>query len=169
MERTDYIEAVDAYANTVYRVAYSYCRNESDAQDIAQNVFLKLFQSDMGFHDTEHMRRWLIRVTVNESKNLCTSFWKKNIIPLENSDFDQVSVEQFPYKESSDLYHAVMKLPHKYRVVIHLYYYEDYSVREIANILKRKETTIQTQLMRARKKLKAMLKEEWDDEKSNGQ
>lgn len=164
MDREDYIAAVDGYANTVYRIAYSYVKHSDDAQDIAQNVFLKLFQSNTEFQDQEHMRRWLIRVAVNESKNLCTSFWKKRIVPLEDSDFNKTSEYEFPYQESSDLYDAVMTLPHKYRIVIHLYYYEDYTVQEIANILHRKVTTIQTQLMRARKQLKTILKEEWNDE-----
>lgn len=164
MDRKDYITAVEQYANDVYRIAYSYCKRSFDAQDITQNVFLKLFQSNTEFQDQEHIRKWLIRVAVNESKNLCTSFWKKRIVPLEESDGDEACEYSFPYQESSDLYDAVMLLPYKYRIVIHLYYYEDYSIQEIAGILNRKETTIQTQLMRARKKLKTMLKENWNDE-----
>ena len=70
----------------------------------------------------------------------------------------------FSYPEQSDLYDAVQKLPIKYRSVVHLYYYEDYSIKEIADILKLRETTVQTQLMRARKKLKEILKEDWQDE-----
>lgn len=164
VDRKDYIAAVDQYANAVYRIAYSYCKHSCDAQDITQNVFLKLFQSNTEFQDQEHMRKWLIRVAANESKNLCTSFWKKRIVPLEDSDCDKVSEYTFPYQESSDLYDAVMSLPYKYRIVVHLYYYEDYSIQEIAGMLHRKETTIQTQLMRARKRLKTILKENWNDE-----
>ncbi|MDE6853325.1 MAG: sigma-70 family RNA polymerase sigma factor [Lachnospiraceae bacterium] len=164
MDKKDYITTVDQYANTVYRIAYSYCKHPCDAQDIAQNVFLKLLQSDTEFQDQEHIRKWLIRVAANESKNLCTSFWKKRIVPLEDSDCERSSEYSFPCQESSDLHDAVMALPYKYRIVVHLYYYEDYSIQEIAGILHRKETTIQTQLMRARKKLKTMLKENWNDE-----
>lgn len=164
MDRQDYIAAVDRYANTIYRIAYSYCRHSCDAQDITQDVFLKLFQSNTEFQDQEHMRRWLIRIAVNESKNLCTSFWKKRIVPFEDSDCDKACEYSFPNQESSDLYDAVMRLSEKYRIVIHLYYYEDYSIQEIAEILNRKETTVQTQLMRARRRLKIMLKENWNDE-----
>ncbi len=70
----------------------------------------------------------------------------------------------FPRPEYSDLYDAVLSLPGKYKIVVHLYYYEDYSVKEIAEILSLKETTVQTQLMRARKQLKIKLKEVWQDE-----
>ncbi len=167
MENQDYIAAVDEYANMVYRIAYSYCKHPCDAQDITQNVFLKLLQSNTEFQDREHMRKWLIRVAANESKNLCTSFWKKRIVPLEDSESSMVSEGAFSHQEESDLYDAVMTLPPKYRIVIHLYYYEDYSIQEISEILKRKETTIQTQLMRARKKLGTMLKEDWSDEETN--
>lgn len=162
MDRLEYIRVVDAYANTVYRIAYSYCKNKSDAEDIVQNVFLKLLQSDVKFQDEEHIRKWLIRVAANETKNLCKSFWKKRMVPLENSNV--TPQYQFNSKENSDLYDTVMELPYKYRIVVHLYYYEDYSVKEIAEILNIKETTVQTQLMRARKKLKVKLKEVWQNE-----
>lgn len=162
MDRLEYIRIVDTYANTAYRIAYSYCKNKSDAEDVVQNVFLKLLQSDVQFQDEEHIRKWLIKVTANHTKNLCKSFWKKKIIPLE--DFDVTPQYQFKTKETSELYGAVMELPYKYRIVVHLYYYEDYSVKEIAKILNIKETTVQTQLMRARKKLKIKLKEVWQNE-----
>ena len=162
VEQNQYIKIVSEYGNTIFRIAFSYCKNKGDAEDIVQNVFLKLLQSKQEFQDETHMKKWLIRVAVNESKNLCTSFWKKRIFPLD--DFDQDQSYQFPSQECSDLYFAVMKLPEKYRLVIHLYYYEDYSVREISEILQRKEATIQTQLMRARAKLKTYLKEDWNNE-----
>ncbi len=162
MEQSVYIRAVDTCANTLYRIARTYCRHHADAEDVVQTAFMKLYETDTIFQDDEHMKKWLIRVTANEAKNLCTSFWKRNVVPLESSGTDQPY--DFPSPENSDLYDAVMKLPNKYKMVIHLYYYEDYSVKEIAEILQRKETTIQTQLMRARKQLKIKLKEAWQDE-----
>lgn len=162
MEQTRYIKAVDTYGNTIYRIARNYCRCVADAEDIVQDVFLKLFQTKQEFRNEEHIKHWLIRVTVNESKNLCHSFWKKHMVPLENSQ--TIQPFDFPSPESSDLYDAVMELPHKYRIVMYLYYYEDYSVREISKILQLRETTVQTQLMRGRKQLKQKLKEDWQDE-----
>lgn len=162
MEQSVYIAAVDTYADTLYRIACTYCRHHADAEDIVQTAFMKLYLTDTEFQDEEHIKRWLIRVTANEAKNLCTSFWKKNVTSLESSGM--VQPYDFPCPESSDLYDAVLSLPKKYRIVVHLYYYEDYSVREIAEILQLKETTVQTQLMRARKQLKNKLKEVWQDE-----
>lgn len=162
MEQSCYIRAVDTYGNDMFRIACNYCNCTADAEDIVQNVFLKLYQTKTRFQDEEHMKRWLIRVTVNEAKNLCASFWKKRIVSLENSEVIQPF--DFPCPENSDLYDAVMELPPKYRIVMFLYYYEEYSVKEIAKILHLRETTVQTQLMRGRKQLKSKLKEVWQDE-----
>lgn len=175
MERQQYIGAVEKYGNTVYRVAYQYCGNQSDAEDIVQNVFLKLLQMKKSFADEEYLRRWLIRVAVNEAKNLNMSFWKRQMLPLEwtgNVEFvgqpEDAMAEAYgaegayelPGREHSELYEAVMALAPKYRIVVHLYYYEDYSVKEIAKLLGIRETTIQTRLMRARAKLKEVLENE---------
>jgi len=155
VERQQYIKAVEKYGNTVYRVAYQYCGNRSDAEDIVQNVFWKLLQARKSFEDEEYLRRWLIRVAINEAKNLSMSFWKRRVLPLEESD-SQVTYEM-PADERSNLYEAVMQLSPKYRIVVHLYYFEGYSVKEMAKLLRIRETTIQTRLMRARAKLKEVL------------
>jgi len=162
VKRSVYIKAVDTYAGTLYRIACTYCRQHADAEDIVQTAFMKLYQTETEFQDEEHIKRWLIRVTVNEARNLCSSFWKKNVTSLESSGM--IQPYDFPRPEYSDLYDAVLSLPGKYKIVVHLYYYEDYSVKEIAEILSLKETTVQTQLMRARKQLKIKLKEVWQDE-----
>jgi len=162
MEKNRYILAVETYGNTVYRAAYQYCGNKSDAEDVVQNTFIKLLQSKKEFESEEYLKRWLIRVAINEAKNISMSFWKKRISSLE-----EVCIEksyEFHTDAQSDLYVTVMQLPAKYRIVVHLYYFEDYSTKEISEILKLKETTVQTQLMRARGKLKEMLKEAWKDE-----
>ncbi|MBQ9141834.1 MAG: sigma-70 family RNA polymerase sigma factor [Lachnospiraceae bacterium] len=158
MERQQYIIAVERYGNTVYRVAYQYCGNRSDAEDIVQNVFWKLLQAKKSFEDEEYLRRWLIRVAVNEAKNLSMSFWKRRVLPLEESE-SQAAYEM-PTNEHSILYEAVMQLSPKYRIVVHLYYFEGYSVKEMAKLLRIRETTIQTRLMRARAKLKEVLENE---------
>ena len=158
MDRKKYTDIVEKYANNIYKVALSYCRNKYDAEDILQNVFIKLLQFDGDFDGEEHLRRWLIRVTINSCKDLCKSFWKKRIVSID--ELKQNYSYEFSSNEKSDLYEMVMELPQKYRLVTHLYYYEDYSIKEISEILQVKETTVQTQLMRARAKLQTRLKEE---------
>lgn len=157
MDRINYTEIVERYANNIYRITLSYCKNKYDAEDVLQNVFLKLLQANEEFESEEHLRRWLIRVTVNCCKDFCSSFWKRRIVGIDET-MNNYS-QEFTTNKKSDLYEAVMELPQKYRLVTHLYYYEDYSVKEIAQFLKIKETTVQTQLMRARKKLQTKLKE----------
>ena len=144
------------YKDTVYKIAYTYCKNTADAEDTFQEVFLRYFKNTSKFTNDEHEKAWLIRVTINCCKKLLGSSWFRKTIQLdENISFDE--------KEESEIFYAVMALPQKYRTVVHLYYYEDYSVREIAEIISIKETTVQTQLQRAREMLKSKFKEEYED------
>ncbi len=153
MDNNEYIQSVNEYSDLIYRVALHACGNQTDAEDMVQNVFIKLFQHKKPFASEEHKKSWLIRVTVNECHTLFRSVWKSRVQPMEQIECStQTSME-----EPSDLYDAVMELPAKYRVLIDLYYYEDYSVKEIADILKMNVSTIQTRLMRARKMLKEKL------------
>lgn len=162
MDRTEYIRTVETYANDIYRVAFCYCRNKSDAEDIVQSVFLKLLQTEQEFQDELHKKRWLLRVTANQAKDFCASYWKQKVVSMETA-MSEAGVFMNA-KEPSALYEAVMSLSSKYKPVVHLYYYEDYSVKEIAEILGIQETAVQTRLMRARQKLKKVLKEAWQDE-----
>lgn len=157
VEDTEYDRIVNMYADVVYRVALSYCKNKYDAEDIVQNTFVKMLREDMEFQDDEHIRKWLIRVAVNECKSMWRSFWRKNVSSLDEIEKEPI----FTTQEKSDLFYAVMKLPQKYRIVVHLYYYEEYTIKEIAGILGITETAIQTRLMRARNNLKQQLKEAW--------
>lgn len=154
---------IQQYSDMVYRLAYARTRNKADAEDLFQEVFLKCHKTNQQFSSEEHCKAWLIRTTVNLSKNLLTSAWKKKVVlkeePSRNSGNYSTSLLE---NDRGEVFYAVMKLPEKYRIVIHLYYYEDYSVSEIANILNRKDSTVKTQLFRARELLKQNLKGEYD-------
>lgn len=172
MSEEEYVGYVIQYSDMVLRIAVNYCKELPDAEDMVQDVFLKLFESRSRFADEEHARRWLIRVTVNLCKNHLKSAWRRRTQLVEQEKMESV-FEQAPCGCTAEaggdggedaLFEAVVSLPEKYRSVVHLYYYEDYSVKEIAQILQRKETTIQTRLMRARKMLKQKLKGAWQDE-----
>lgn len=172
MSNEEYVNYVTQYADMVLRIAINYCKQLSDAEDMVQEVFLKLYEAETEFADREHVKRWLIRVTVNHCKNYLASAWRRRTELVEfqkmESVFEQAAGccrEGVPTGgEESTLFGAVVSLPEKYRSVVHLYYYEEYSVREIAQILQKKETTIQSRLMRARKMLKQKLKGAWQDE-----
>ena len=153
----DYEKIVEENINFVYRAAVCYCKSTRDAEDIVQNTFLKLLQSGQEFQDKEHTRKWLVRVAVNECKNMWKSYWNRNVIPLETLEYEKEAVHT---EEQRELLQAVMGLAPKYRIVIHLYYYEGYHVKEIADMLHLSESNVQIRLMRARKKLKEYFKEE---------
>lgn len=142
------------YIDTVYRVALNYLKSPSDADDITQNVFLKLLQEKKPFDSDEHVKHWLIRVTVNECKNLVRSRWWR-----AESIEEYAGQLAFDNQAQSDLFHMVMALPRKYRLPIYLYYYEGYSTQEIGQMLKLPKNTVCTQLKRGRKLLKESLQE----------
>lgn len=146
------------YFNMVYKLALSQTKNVHYAEDVAQNVFLKYLQNSQKLTSSEHEKAWLIRVTINECKSFFTASWFKKTVPL-----DENLQLTFDSEEKSDVYYATMKLPPKYRAVIHLFYYEDMSISEIAQTLKQKDSTIKTQLHRGREMLKEYLKGGYED------
>lgn len=153
-------EAAKKYKDHIYAVAFNYFRNQADADDIVQDVLLKLYRADREFESDDHVRNWLLRVAVNQCKKVSVSSWFRKNMPLETY------AESLRYEtpEKSDLFFAVMNLPKKYRIAVHLFYYEDYSTREIADMLKLKEATVRTRLLRARKLLKERLSDVWNEE-----
>ena len=146
-------EVFDKYCNTVYRLAYARVGNKYDAEDILQTVFLKLCSEKRSFSDSEHLKAWLLTVTVNSSKNLLKSAWMR----LTDSLNDSITA---PKHEVSWVYTEVLSLPVKYRTVIHLHYFEGYSCSEIAAITNTTEATVKTRLKRARERLGKTLKGE---------
>lgn len=141
------------YGDMVYRVALNACKNPADAEDILQTALLKLYQEKRPFEGREHIRRWLIRVAVNEARKLARSAWFRKTLPLE----DYAAALEFQAPEESELFLQVMALPSKYRVPLYLYYYEGYPAKEVAALCGLKESTVQTRLQRARQKLKQTL------------
>jgi len=157
--RTDEIISQDLehYGDMLLRLAYSYMKNIHDAEDAVQDVFVQLLKNIEIFESDDHKKHWLIRVTRNICKNKLKSAWLKK----------QVELTDLPYYDEykdSNVLNQVIKLPLKYREIIHLYYYEGYNTVEISNILDRKEATVRSLLSRGRIMLKKELKEEYDFE-----
>lgn len=130
------------------------------AEDVVQDTFIRYYTLKKEFDSRQHIRAWLIRVTINRAKNVNHTFWRRNKLSLE----DYMETLSFETRESENLFETVMKLPEKYRIVIHLFYYEDYSVNEIADILKISESNVKVRLSRGRRLLREALKEEWKDD-----
>ncbi len=147
---------IDKYFNMIYKLALAETRDVHLAEDVTSDVFLKYMETKKLFESEEHIKAWLLRVTINQSRSVFSSSWFKKTVPLEET----LEAAGIP-EEESEVYLAVMKLPEKYRTVIHLFYYEDFSVSQIAKILNSKESTVKSQLLRARGLLKDALKGEY--------
>lgn len=146
------------YGDMVYRLALVRTRSTADAEDVVQDVFLRCLKSCPSFESAEHQKAWLIKVTVNCSKSLLGSAFRRHSVP-EDAAGELMSEDEHV---DSTVYDAVMKLPEKYRTAIHLYYYEDYSVKDIAAVMRTSESTVKSWLHRARGMLKEELGGEFD-------
>ena len=153
-------ELFEKYQNNPYAVAFNVCKNAEDAEDVVQDTFIQYYSFKKQFDNEQHIRAWLIRVAINKAKNMNRTFWRKNKMSLE----DYMETLTFETPESSELFEAAMSLPEKYRIVVHLFYYEDYSIHEIAGILKLSESNVKVRLSRARSLLREKLQEEWEND-----
>lgn len=145
-----------AHSKSVFAAAYSLLKNREDAEDVVQDCFLRYYSGEKQFESDAHLRSWLLRVAVNRAKDLLRSASRRRNVPFEDAAAEQA----IPSEESRALFRAVGELPEAYRIVIHLHYYEDYPVREIARVLRLPQATVKTRLFRGRELLKKALKEE---------
>ncbi len=157
LDVNDMIQAsLEKYSDMVIRIAFQNLKSRADAEDIAQEVFLKLMISRPDFESDTHEKAWVIRVTVNLCRDFLKSAWFRKRTVLEDS---------IPQKDkNNEVLDAVMRLPVKFRNVIYLHYYEDMSVAQIADILQQKENTVSSWLYRARGQLRESLAGGFDDE-----
>ena len=160
MEQEMFTLAVQQYQDMVFRIALHYFADPDDADDAVQEVFLRLFQRKTGFDSEEHMKHWLMRVTVNHCKDILKSPWRKRRVGMESAE----NLPVFDKPEQMVLFQEVMSLSEKYRTVLYLFYYEELTVKEIASVLKLRQSAVTTRLSRARALLKKRLGEAWNNE-----
>lgn len=144
---------IDQYQDLVYRTALAVVGNTADAEDIMQEVFFKYFRLHPNLENEQHEKAWFLKVTVNAGRSLLRSAWHRKRSTADLSRFPAESRDP----ETSQVLDAVLALPDKYRIVIYLYYYEEYSMREIARLTEQTETAVAQQLSRGRKKLQKQL------------
>lgn len=151
-------QLLEKYGDMVMRIAYTYLKNKADAEDIVQDVFVKIMTHPPAFKDENHQKAWLFRVTKNQCLNALNKR-KRNIYSLDKvtppAAYDEYTAE-------SAVLTAVQSLPEKYRIVVYMYYYEGYATEEIARLLAKNHATVRSLLRRARAQLKDLLKEEYD-------
>ena len=151
---TEFREFYDRQVKRVYRLAMVMMGNISDVEDVTQTVFLKAWEKKPDFRDADHEIAWILTTTRNQCKDIHKSFYRRKRADLENAPEPQVTLET---QMDSEIWEALQSLAEKYRMVLYLYYYEGYSVRELSVILRRRESTLQTQLATGRKQMKSLL------------
>lgn len=150
-------EIYDRQKERVYRLALLYLKNVADAEDAVSAIFLKVMTKNITFHDQDHETAWFITATKNYCRDLLKASWRKKV------DLGVLPERVAEEPQSAELLSLVMDLPPKYREVLYLHYYEGYSLRELSVMLKQKESTLQSRLAAARKRLKAVLEREADE------
>lgn len=143
-------QIVDEYSDMVTRICIVKLKNYTNAQDCYQNVFVKLYKKNPCFENREHLKRWLIKVTVRECINFSRQFWYKKVVCV-----DEIIARA--NEEEKGVMEEVLNLPDKYRDVVYLHYYEGYKISELSAMLNRKEGTIKAQLSRGRDLLRNVL------------
>ena len=145
--------AIELYADMIKKICMLHLKNHADTEDIFQTVFLKYMTASPVFENQEHEKAWLIRVTINQCKDVLKSFFRRNAVSLD----DLLPMAAKQESQDTQTLEAVLSLPQKYRNVIYLHYYEGYAATEIADIMHKPVNTVYTMLARARKLLKEKL------------
>lgn len=152
-------KAIGLYADTVRRLCMIHLKNYADSEDIFQNVFLKYALNSAVFDSQEHEKAWFIRVTINACKDFLKSFMRRRTVPLD----ELVAIPASMPQDNRYVLDAVLSLPQKYKDVIYLHYFEDYTAPQISRILGKNVNTIYTLLARARDMLKERLGDDGDE------
>ena len=146
---------VNLYADMILRISWQYLKQTCDAEDICQTVFLKYLSSSPVFDSMEHEKAWIIRTTINACKDHLKSAWFRRTAALD--DAAQIAAPEVP---DTWLLDAMKELPEKYRISLYLYYYEEYSAREIADVMGVSESAVGQYLTRGRRKLRTIITDE---------
>ncbi len=156
-------EVFEQYNDMVFRLALSHVKTRTDALDICHDVFMRYIKRNMTFESEEHRKKWFVKVTVNCCKSFFhTSWYRRHVLAEEHNEISESPFDSMDIR--TDIHEALNKIPRKYRTVIHLFYFEQLSCNEISNLLDIKESTIKSQLSRARGMLKELLKGEYFNE-----
>lgn len=153
-------EVLSRYSGMVYRLAYARTMNRCDAEDVTQEVFMKYIKHQHELVEEEYRKAWLIRVTINAAKSLLASSWNRRRVSMDEVEGVLEGSRGIEQDFDDSLLLEIKKLPEKYRIIVHLFYFEDLSVKDISALLGMKESTVKSHLFRAREKLKKNLREE---------
>lgn len=148
-------EIMEKYGDMVYRICLTITGNAEDAKDSFQETFLRLVRNQNKIKSEEHLKAWLIRVATNCSRTTASSLWNRTTQGIQEGDIEEKTCQL----EQGEMLCELQKLPSKYAVVLYLFYYEEYSIKEIGQLLNKRENSIKTLLQRGRRLLKKKLEE----------
>ena len=158
-------ELIYTYSDYLYRIAYSYVKDEQAAEEVVQDVFFKFYKTSSRFENKAHIKTYLTRMIINRCYDYLRSWkHKKNtIFEVIHQKIKGVDLETIEQEEETFIWQSILLLPVKYRETIILYYYEELSIKEIAELLQTPESTIKSRLQRGRLQLKSSLQDtEWE-------
>ena len=163
-----YEEVIEKYSDYITRMCVVWTQNEEAAKDCFQNTFIKLYKCSKTFNDSEHLKAWLLRVARNECNDYHKSFWNKNVsVGLDKEKLENVhkdsgnSMRELQYDSDTEiLINALRRIPLKYREILVLYYYQEYTTKEISDILQLSVNTVKSRLRRGREKLATIVKKQ---------
>lgn len=155
--QVDMEEAVEQYADMVYRISMTITRNESDAQDVFQETFLRLVKYKETIENEQHLKAWLIRVATNCAKSFVTDSWNKR---TQGIDQTMITEQTFERKEQGLLFKRIRELPQNHAISLYLFYYEEYTIQEISHIMKKNINTVKSYLRRGKAMLRKHLEED---------
>ena len=158
-------ELVYTYSDYLYRIGYSYVKDEQAAEEVVQDVFFKFYKTSTQFENQAHIKTYLTRMVINRSYDYLRS-WKhkkQTIFEVFHQKINGVDIKAIEQEEETAIWQSILSLPVKFRETIILYYYEDLSIKEIAALLQTAESTIKSRLQRGRIHLKSSLQDtEWE-------
>ena len=163
-----YEEVIEKYSDHITRMCVVWTQNEEAAKDCFQNTFIKLYKSSKNFNDSEHLKAWLLKVARNECNDYHKSFWNRNVsVGLDKEKLENVhkdsgnSMRELQYDSDTEiLINALRRIPLKYREILVLYYYQEYTTKEISDILQLSVNTVKSRLQRGREKLAKILEKQ---------
>lgn len=155
---------IDEYSEMLYKLAFFQLKNYQDAEDVVQETFYQYIRTAPEFENREHEKAWFIKVTLNGCRKVFRCAWYRRrdvLLPQETAAETSMEKEYLAREKRQEILNAVFSLPGKYREVLHLFYFEDFSVKQIVEVTGRKESTVTSQLTRGRELLRKKLKEEY--------
>lgn len=157
MEKEQFEYYFREYHSLIFRIAFTELKSHADAEDMVQEVFFRVLRYHPEFESTDHEKAWMIRCTINLCKDFLKNKWNSSTVGIDQLPGSEKAYLHLPYVQEDETLWAVLELKERYRQPLYLFYYEDYSIKEIAQVLNLPENTVKTNLRRGREAVRKLL------------